>query len=263
MKIWITSLLLLVALGVGAPLRSVVAETTSTPVPLDDETRVRWMTHIIKGLVELATEGDSPYEHYRYCVAGFTAHSNLDVSQATSRVAQTADKARPWLTPMFVAEPDYRPYASQDDCRGGQFLFGDIDGDVLTMLNTHRRKQRGAIPDWPYALRVAQINAYSEGPIYGLPDYVYQSGANQMFAQEHKLSNDVVAYHEILGECPKGANQIVFYFRFGTKRTKSGGPYRDYSGQWSGGYRMACLTIEDKTLHIDLTGRLYNHADLY
>ena len=259
----LTSLLVLIVLGIVVPMRTIVAETPSTHAPLDDETRVRWMAHIIKGLVELATESDSPYEHYRYCVAGFTPHSNLDVSQATSRVAQASDKARPWLTPMFVATPDYRPYASQDDCRGGQFLFGDIDGDILTMLNTHRRKQRAAIPDWPYALRVARTNAYSEAPIYGLPDYVYRSGADQMFSQEHKLSSDIVAYREMLGECPRNANQIVFYFRFGTKNTKSGGPLKDYSSQWAGGYRMACLTVEDNTLHIDLTGRLYSHADLY
>lgn len=227
--------------------------------PLTEEVRIRWMAHIIKGVIGVAARADPEKEHYRYCVSGFTDQATQDVAGAVAKLMREPTGERPWLLPILIEKPSFRPSTYYDECTGGHFYFGDIGGDPLTMLNTHRRKQWLTIPNWPPYEELKLI--FSMIGVSGIEEDSTITYADQVFAHEQALANDMITLTgAVEGSCEASAYPIIFYFTYDGKRVEGGGVWS--SERVSGnGYGLACLSVADDTLHIDLTERLYKGTD--
>jgi hypothetical protein len=246
--------LVMISVILAPPVRADDQQLSPKNAPLTEEVRIKWMAHIIKGVIGLAAQNESPEMNHRYCVSGFTDQAAKDVAGAVAKLKREPTGEKPTDLPILIEKPSFRPSTYYDECTGGHFYFGDIGGDPLTMINLHRRKQWIVIPNWP--------------PLNGGPDY-FPLGKNHLDAptEEAKLSYDQYAARTLSlstnlstaadvapGACNADKRAITFYF---VVREKPLGPSM-LAGEISGAaYKTACLSVEKDTLHIDLTERLH------
>lgn len=256
MSVRITLLLLLIALGICAPMQSVVAETPPTPAPLDDETRVRWMAHIIKGLIGLASHAESEEMRYSYCVSGITESSTKIVKAAVAELRRKPAGEQPWLMPILIERPNFRPSAYYPLCAGGHFYFGDVGAEPLEVVNLHRRRQWIATPNWPpFEETEADIFYWPFGDFEGRRSKNDLLRFDQYYARLRHLSSDLTDLHSVAsGNCATQQPRITFYFNIPFKRSSS---YMMSAEIYGSKYGVACLAVEADTLHIDLTDKLY------